>query len=54
MVAMNVKGASLYFDHVRGIEEIFKTANAIMKEQIESHIQSDIAKKQTLITIRKT
>ncbi|CAF1685261.1 unnamed protein product [Rotaria magnacalcarata] len=41
MVAMDDKRATSYFHHVRGIEEMFKTADAIMEENIEPHLQSD-------------
>ncbi|CAF4588830.1 unnamed protein product, partial [Rotaria sp. Silwood2] len=41
MVAMDDKRATSYFHHVRRIEEMFKTADAIMEENIEPHLQSD-------------
>ncbi|CAF5017304.1 unnamed protein product, partial [Rotaria sp. Silwood1] len=41
MVAMDDKRATSYFHHVRGIEEMFKTTDAIMEENIEPHLQSD-------------
>jgi hypothetical protein len=40
MVAMDNNRAGSYFHHVRGIEQTFKTADAIM-EEIESDMQYD-------------
>jgi hypothetical protein len=44
IVAMNDKLASSYFHHVYGIEEMYKTADEIMEEKIEPHLQSDSEK----------
>ena len=41
MVAMDDKLATSYFHHVYKVEEIHKTADEIMEEEIEPHIQSD-------------
>jgi hypothetical protein len=35
---MDDQRAASYFHHVRGIEEMYKTADAIMEEDIESHL----------------
>ncbi|CAF1585837.1 unnamed protein product [Adineta ricciae] len=41
MVAMDDKRATSYFHHVHGIEEMYKTADAIMEEDIEPQLRSD-------------
>ena len=41
MVAMDDKLASSYFHHVYEVEEMYKTADEIMEEEIEPHLQSD-------------
>ena len=41
MVAMDDKRATSYFNHVREIEEMYKTADAIIEEDIEPHLQSN-------------
>lgn len=41
MVAMDDKLASSYFDHVYKVEEMYKTADEIMEEDVEPHLQSD-------------
>ncbi|CAF1328425.1 unnamed protein product [Rotaria sordida] len=41
MVAMDDKLASSYFHHVYKVEEMYRTADEIMEEEIEPHIQSE-------------
>ncbi|CAF1352201.1 unnamed protein product [Rotaria sordida] len=41
MVAMDDKLATSYFHHVYKVEEMYKTADEIMEEEIEPHMQSD-------------
>ena len=41
MVAMDEIRASSYFHHVRGIEETFKRADAIIEEEIEPYLLLD-------------
>ncbi|CAF1352181.1 unnamed protein product [Rotaria sordida] len=41
LVAMDDKLASSYFHHVYEVEEMYKTADEIMEEEIEPHLQSD-------------
>lgn len=41
MVAMDDKLASSYFHHVYKVEEMYKTADEIMEEEVEPHLQSD-------------
>ncbi|CAF4018286.1 unnamed protein product [Rotaria sordida] len=41
LVAMDDKLASSYFHHVYEVEEMYKTADEIMEEEIEPHFQSD-------------
>ncbi|CAF1489312.1 unnamed protein product [Adineta ricciae] len=41
MLAMDDKRATSYFHHVHEIEEMYKTADAIMEEYIEPQLQSD-------------
>ncbi|CAF1262526.1 unnamed protein product [Rotaria sordida] len=41
MMAMDDKLASSYFHHVYKVEEMYRTADEIMEEEIEPHIQSE-------------
>ncbi|CAF1649429.1 unnamed protein product, partial [Adineta ricciae] len=41
MVTMDDERAMSYFHYARGIEEMYQTADAIMKKDIEQYLQSD-------------